>query len=245
MVFRADDVAARALRLAELHADGRHLCHAAFIEQHVHHKPRFIKPQVFKLDAGQSAHRAGRTVTGHQVTRAHRALHAVILLQIQRDAIGVLLQAGEGHAKCYVHTRQALGMFAQYFFNRWLRKHHGRAVAQRVRRLNRRKALDQLPVHAIKLGRRKRLGVLQHIIHDAELLKHSQDFMVKGYRAGLVIDVSRPVTNKSSQTMAAEQARRYCARGAESDDSDVKNFANIVHAQTASSSTGLTSRPTS
>jgi len=135
------------------------------------------------------------------------------IVLIQRRHLGPEFHRGIGVP---LHMRTQCG------FDRRLREHVRRRVAQRVRRRDHGQPLDQLAVHAEVLRRREGLQMRRHRIHHAELLEHAKYLVVDGNGARLVVDLPRTVAHPHAQAHAGEETRRHRPRRAEADHRDVE-----------------------
>ena len=221
VVVGANHQGARALRLAILHAGGRQFGQTLIIDQNVHYQPGFVKTQVFQLQAQQVSHRARRTVAADHITGAGRVQTAIGLAQVQADPVAVLLQRHQFGAQRHGDAWQCGDCFTQGTLHWRLGEHHRRCVALGVGWIDHRHAPDQLPLHAKKFGRRKRLHMRQYRLHHPHLLEHTHYFVVQRDGAGFVVNTFQAVTHQGFQAGTSQQTRRHGTRRAQSDYGDV------------------------
>jgi hypothetical protein len=200
---RPDQVGAGPLRLAVLDADLGQFRSALCGDHDVDDQPGLVEAQILQCDADPAAHHARRTVTGDHVRRANCMGAAVGCADLQRHALGILRQVGHRVPQRHLHLRQAGHMGAQYLFRGRLVEHQRGRERQRKRWLDGAEALDQLAVDAVELGRRERLGMLQDLRVDAQLLEHPHDFMVQCEGARLVVDFGGLVADPGPDALCA------------------------------------------
>ena len=90
VVARTNQVSARPLRVAILHAGCRQLSQSFFIDQNVHHQPRFVEIQILQTDSSKATHCATGSVAANHILRFYRRHTSVISLQGQSRYFVVL-----------------------------------------------------------------------------------------------------------------------------------------------------------